>query len=106
MAPIRRFVASFWAVALAIVGQAGAQESTSTLGTIERNDPMIDKLIPPGARVEKLAGGYDWSEGPVWDRKGRFLLFSDVPMNTVYRWKEGMSQPEVFLKPSGYTGTT
>jgi gluconolactonase len=27
-------------------------------------------------------------------------------MNTVYKWKEGMSKPEVFLKPSGYTGTT
>ena len=110
MTPIRRLVASIWAVALMFAGPAIAQEGTSasssTLGTIERLDPRVDKLIPPGAKVEKLASGYDWSEGPVWDRKGRFLLFSDVPMNTVYRWKEGSSQPEVFLKPSGYTGTT
>ncbi len=76
------------------------------LGTIERFDPRFDKLVPPGAAVEKLAEGYDWSEGPIWDRKGRFLLFSDVPMNTVYKWSEATptAAPVVFLKPSGYTG--
>ena len=102
---VRRFLAACWAVAL-VVGSASAQDSNSTLGTIERFDPRIDKLIPPGAKMEKLAEGYDWSEGPVWDRKGGFLLFSDVPMNTVYQWKPGMSKPEVYLKPSGYTGST
>ena len=76
-----------------------------TLGTIERFDPRIDKIIPAGATIERLADGFDWSEGPVWDKKGKFLLFSDVPMNTVFLWKEGMSKPDVFLKPSGYTGT-
>jgi len=101
----RLILAACSAVAL-IFGQASAQESTATLGTIERNDPRLDKLIPPGAKVEKLASGYDWSEGPLWDRKGNFLLFSDVPMNTVFKWKPGMSAPEVFLKPSGYTGKT
>ena len=106
MPHLSRLLAACWAVAL-LVTPAGAQESASrTLGTIERNDPRLDKLIPPGAKVERLAEGFDWSEGPVWDRKGRFLLFSDVPMNTVYRWKEGMPKPEVFLKPSGYTGST
>jgi gluconolactonase len=106
MTRLRRLLAACWAVAL-VVGPASAQDaSTSTLGTIERNDPRLDKLIPPGARMEKLADGFDWSEGPVWDRKGGFLLFSDVPMNTVFRWKSGMARPEVFLKPSGYTGST
>ena len=109
MTHLCRLVAACWAVAL-VVAPAGAEDcappATPTLGTIERNDPRLDKLIPPGSKVEKLAEGYDWSEGPVWARNGGFLLFSDVPMNTVYRWKEGMSKPEVFLKPSGYTGTT
>ncbi len=59
----------------------------------------------PARRSRSWPRGIDWSEGPVWDRKGSFLLFSDVPMNTVYKWKEGMAKPEVFLKPSGYTGT-
>ncbi len=103
-----RVLAACWAVALIPIGpSARAQEEKSagkTLGSIDRNDPRFDKLIPPGAAVEKLAEGFDWSEGPVWDRKAGALLFSDVPMNTVFRWKEGMAKPEVFLKPSGYTG--
>ncbi len=40
----------------------------------------------------------------MWDRKGRFLLFSDVPQNTVFKWQEGKGV-SVFLKPSGYTGS-
>ncbi len=107
----RRLLAACWAVALAVAVAAApavAQEAkppAKALGTIERNDPRIDKLIPPGAMVEKLAEGYEWSEGPVWDRKLGVLLFSDVPRNTVYRWREGMARPAVFLKPSGYTGS-
>ena len=108
----RRLPAAWcWSAALLILGpaQGFGQEVTSaskTLGTIERHDPRFDKLIPPGATVEKLADGFDWSEGPVWDRKQGLLLFSDVPMNTVYRWREGMAKPAVFLKPSGYTGAS
>ncbi|AMV39720.1 Gluconolactonase precursor [Planctomyces sp. SH-PL62] len=82
---------------------ASAQEPP-TLGTIERVDPAFDKLIPPGARVERIAEGYDWSEGTVWDAAGARLLFSDVPENVVHQWtKEKGASP--FLKPSGYTGT-
>lgn len=72
---------------------------------IERLDPALDKLIAPDAKIETLAEGYDWSEGPVWVKEdGGYLLFSDVPQNVVYKWKEGAgAQP--YLKPSGYTGT-
>ena len=81
-----------------------APVNTRTLGTIERLDPRLDQLIPPGAVVEKLAEGFDWSEGPVWMKRDHCLVFSDVPLNVVYRWKpgEGIS---IFLKPSGYTGS-
>ena len=83
-----------------------AQEKTAypTLGTIERLDPRFDKLVPQDARVERIAEGFDWSEGPVWDRSRKVLLFSDVPMNTVFQWQEGKGV-SVFLKPSGYTGS-
>jgi gluconolactonase len=72
---------------------------------IERLDPALDKLIDPAAKIETLAEGYDWSEGPIWVKEeGGYLLFSDVPQNVVYKWKEGAgAQP--YLKPSGYTGT-
>lgn len=81
-----------------------AQRSYPAIGSIVRLDPRLDSLIEPGAKIEVLASGFEWSEGPVWvPRDGGFLLFSDVPRNTVYRWtqKDGIT---VFLKPSGYTG--
>ncbi len=70
---------------------ATAQEKPTppTIGSIERNDPRFDRLVPRDAVIEKLADGFDWSEGPVWDKRRGFLLFSDVPQNTVFRWKEG-----------------
>jgi gluconolactonase len=71
-------------------------------GSIERLDPALDALVPANARVEQLADGFDWSEGPVWRRSGGYLLFSDVPRNTIYRWREGEGLT-VFLRPAGYT---
>jgi gluconolactonase len=68
-------------------------------GRIERFDPVFDRLVAPGAAMEKLAEGFTWAEGPVWLDGG--VIFSDVPQNTAYRWKPGMTQAEVFLKPSG-----
>lgn len=72
-------------------------------GTIERMDPALDELIAPDAKIEKLAGGFEWSEGPVWDRKQGVLYFSDVPRNVVFAWKEGVGTRD-YLFPSGYTG--
>ena len=74
------------------------------VGTIDRLDPALDALVDPTAKVEFLGEGYIWSEGPVWSKQGGFLLFSDVPSNTVYKFKEGEGVTP-FLKPSGYTGT-
>src|SRR5438067_1526310 len=71
-----------------------------TLGTIERLDPAIDKLIGKDAKLEVLAGGFEWVEGPVWVRKGGYLLFSDIPNNRVVKWQEGKGASD-FLKPSG-----
>ena len=76
-----------------------------SFGTLEVNDPRFFTLIDLSAPIEKLASGFDWSEGPVWIKQGGYLVFSDVPSNTVYRWKEGEGV-SVFLKPSGYTGAT
>ncbi|MCY7358806.1 MAG: SMP-30/gluconolactonase/LRE family protein, partial [Rudanella sp.] len=83
---------------------AQAQPITPTIGQIVRTDPRLDKLIPKDAKIEVLASGFTWAEGPVWVKDGSYLLFSDVPQNTVFKWseKDGLS---TFLKPSGYTGT-
>lgn len=76
---------------------------TKTIGQVVRLDPALDALLEKDAQTEVLASGFEWSEGPVWVKEGGYLLFSDVPKNTVYRWKEGEGVTE-FLKPSGYTG--
>jgi gluconolactonase len=70
---------------------------------IERLDPRLDQLIPPGTVVERVVEGNAWSEGPVWDARHDALLFSDVPRNLILRWRpgEGVS---TFLADSGYTG--
>ena len=74
-----------------------------TVGQIERLDPALDALIAPDAKIEQLATGFDWSEGPVWRTSGRYLLFSDIPKNTIYKWQDS-SGLSVFLRPAGYTG--
>jgi len=82
-----------------------APDILPTLGSIERLDPRFDAAVPKAAVIEVLAGGFEWSEGPVWveDATGGHLLFSDIPNNTVFRWKAGAGI-SVFLKPSGFTG--
>jgi gluconolactonase len=86
--------------------QAGDGPEFPTIGAIERHDDRLDRIVARDARIERLADGFDWSEGPVWvkDKDGGYLLFSDVPQNTVFRWKEGAGI-SVFLKPSGFTGS-
>jgi gluconolactonase len=74
-----------------------------TMGSIERKDPRLDALLPPNAKIEKLADGCDWAEGPVWISAGNYLLFDDIPKNTTFKWKEGEGK-SVYLHPSGYSG--
>ncbi len=97
------------ALLLALGAAASAQDTLNlpTLGEVLRFDPAFDKLIEPGAQLEVVASGFDWTEGPVWvngaSEEGGYLLFSDIPKNSVYRWREGVGV-DLFMKPSGYTG--
>jgi gluconolactonase len=68
-----------------------------------RLDSRFDAIVPTNAVAEKLAGGYQWTEGPLWNRKENFLLFSEIPSNSILKWKEGEGI-SVFMRPSGYTG--
>ena len=87
-------------ILLLMTTYANAQK---TVGQVVRLDPALDALIDKDAKIEVLADGFTWSEGPVWVKNGEYLIFSDVPANIIYKWKEsdGLS---IFLKPSGYTG--
>lgn len=73
------------------------------IGKVISLDPVLQTLIDPNEQLEILGEGFEWSEGPIWVKDGNYLLFSDVPMNVIYKWKEGEKITE-FLRPSGYTG--
>ncbi|MGH9905905.1 MAG: SMP-30/gluconolactonase/LRE family protein [Pyrinomonadaceae bacterium] len=81
-----------------------AEPITTPMPAIVRIDSRLDQIVPPDAVLEKIADGFAWAEGPVWNRNGKYLLFSDVPNNRIIKWKagEGIS---VFLQPSGYSRT-
>src|SRR6516165_8695474 len=73
---------------------------------IVRLDPRFDKLLPKDAKVETIARGFIWTEGPVWVKDGGYLLFSDIPNNVVNKYNPKDGKVTEFLKPSGYTGKT
>lgn len=67
-------------------------------------DPQVHQYFFTGSNIDTLGSGYNWSEGPVWIPGTQTLLFSDVPENKIYQWKEG-KEPRVYLDPSGYTSS-
>ncbi len=98
------FGLTFAAGGILLAVPVAAAEPAKTLGTIERADPAFDKLVPKDAVIEMLEDNkFIWAEGPVWLKKEKALLFSDIPPNKIWRWKEGEGLTE-FLMPSGYTG--
>lgn len=76
-----------------------------TLGRIESHSTGLDQFITPDTKIEILAKGFTWSEGPVWigDVSDGHLLFSDIPRNTIFKWSPSVGI-ETFMSPSGYTG--
>src|SRR5439155_532637 len=80
-----------------------APEPGENVGEVVRLDPALDAIVPTPARVEKLAGGFLFTEGPVWVRDGGYLLFSDPNDNRIYRWTPD-GELSVYRTKSGYTG--
>jgi gluconolactonase len=78
-----------------------------TPAQIIRKDPTLDEIVPSDAKIERLAGGFLFTEGPVWvprteDSDG-YLLFSDPNNNVIYRWTQD-GQLSIFMTKSGYRG--
>jgi len=86
--------------------QPSARENMPDINymTVEVLDDRMRQWVGDSARARLLAEGFDWSEGPVWLENEKKLLFSDVPVNTVYAWseQEGLT---TYLSPSGYTAS-
>ena len=67
---------------------SGQFEIVDNAGTIEQVDPRFAALIPSDVNIQKLAEGFMFTEGPVWDRRNNQLYFSDVRGNAIYSWSE------------------
>lgn len=80
----------------------GLGRTASTPAKVVRLSPELDRIVPHGTKLEKLAGGFQFLEGPVWHPDG-YLLFSDPNANTIYRWSPEGSV-SVYRAKSGYTG--
>src|SRR5580658_4942958 len=72
------------AISSLAISQVSAQSSAEP--GIRRIDPAFAKVLSPTAAVEKIAGGFQFVEGPVWNRKGGYLIFSDIPGNVIMTW--------------------
>ncbi|HME39223.1 MAG TPA: SMP-30/gluconolactonase/LRE family protein [Steroidobacteraceae bacterium] len=72
---------------------------------VERLDPSIDGIVPPNAKLYKLAEGFQFTEGPIWIRDGGYLLFSDPNANRIYSYDPKNAVLAVYRDHSGYEGS-
>jgi gluconolactonase len=71
---------------------------------IQMLDPAVNQIVSPGAKLERVANGFNkWTEGPVWTREGT-LLFAEIPANSIIQWSPAKGAV-VFMHPSGYKGS-
>jgi gluconolactonase len=69
-------------------------------GTVVKLDPALDAIVPADYKIEKLSGGFMFTEGPLWRTEGGpHLLFSDVRGNAIYKWDTGSGEVSDFRKP-------
>ena len=89
---------------ISLFATAFAFAQTQTTGPVVRLDAALDDIVSPGAKVEKLAGDFGFTEGPVWVRGGGYLIFSDIPANVINKWNPSDGKVSVFLDRTGFTG--
>lgn len=91
-----------WAVLVAAccVGVAFRGSAAPPDGEVVQLDPALSRIVAPGTKIEKVAGGFAFVEGPVWMHQG-YLLFSDIPHDVINKWSAG-GKVSVYLKNSGY----
>jgi gluconolactonase len=73
----------------------------ATAVKLDRLDPGIDQIVPTGAKLERVATGFKWIEGPVW--LNNVLYFAEIPSDSIRKWTPGAGV-SMFLTPSGYKG--
>lgn len=75
-------------------------EADHGAGTVVKLDPALDAIVPADYKIEKLSGGFMFTEGPLWRTEGGpHVLFSDVRGNAIYKWDAGSGEVSDFRKP-------
>lgn len=87
----------------AAVGSDAADSIASTPLKLDRLDASIDSIVPADAKLERVATGFKWTEGPLWVKDK--LYFAEIPSNSIRTWTPGKGTA-IFLQPSGYKGST
>lgn len=107
------FTASFLAIGMLCLSSCGETKTApnpsentetsfkaNTIAHIEVWDDALSQNLLSNAKIEQLADGFSWSEGPAWDNQRQQLYFSDVPQNKAFSWSE-RDGLQTFLDPSG-----
>ncbi len=100
-------VLSFVLTAAPVPTQEGTQESAALDATplsLDRRDPAIDQIVPKDAKLERIATGFKWVEGPIWLNGS--LYFAEIPSDSIRKWSPGDEEASMFITPSGYQGHT
>jgi gluconolactonase len=84
-------------VSTAITG--GAPEMTATALKVDRMDAGLDAIVPADAKLERMATGFTWVEGPIWIPAG-YLLFAEITSNSIRKLMPD-GTVSIFLRPSG-----
>jgi len=66
-------------------------------------DDRFKRLFNGSARLEKLAEGCRWAEGPAYFPAGRYLIWSDIPNDRMMRFDETSNAVSVFRHPAGHS---
>lgn len=89
-------------VALLAAGACAAIGAEVVRTSVVVRDPAMTKILEPGTLVEKVAGGFKFTEGPVWSRQ-KTLLFSDIPNDVIQQWDPKSGKLTAYRQPSGQT---
>jgi gluconolactonase len=86
-----------WIIVLSIIATVSAAAQAPEKGPIVRLDPALDDIVPSNAKVEKVVGDIGFAEGPLWVRKGGYLIFSDIANNVIDKWNPADGKLLAFL---------
>jgi gluconolactonase len=68
--------------------------------TTEMFAPALRDIVSQRATLERVSGGYMFTEGPVWNQEDGYLVWTEIIGDTIYKWAPGEGT-SVLMRPSG-----